>query len=211
MGLFGRKYIYVFVCFPGGRHFYCYRTNDRSIRVNDRVIVPAGAEEKAAIVTHVGVYEKKNVPYPLDKTKKVIRKAIIGESSAQRAADMRIPIDISVKRVKTANGYADAVTDRDERRALRKRYKDKSRYRIVETKPVSKAYSITNRIEDRRSRRTGIWYKEEHLFGKAVYRCSRCGARYTSRQAVCPKCRSENGRIKNDPVWVDEMSLYDGE
>lgn len=55
------------------------------------------------------------------------------------------------------------------------------------------------------------WYKEEHLFGSVTYRCSRCGTRYQDYRAVCSKCGSQNGKVKNDPVWVDEMSECDGE
>ena len=59
--------------------------------------------------------------------------------------------------------------------------------------------------------RRGRWYREEHLFGSVTYRCSSCGARYRDYRSVCPKCGSQNGKVKTDPVWVDEMSEYDGE
>ena len=63
----------------------------------------------------------------------------------------------------------------------------------------------------KKASKAGVWRREEHLFGGPTYRCSRCGARFSSLQAVCPKCGSENGKVKDDPVWVDEMSVYDGE
>ena len=60
MGLFGKKYIYVDVCFLHGQHPYTYRTNDSTIANNTVVMVPAGDEIKPAIVTNhdpVWVYE----------------------------------------------------------------------------------------------------------------------------------------------------------
>lgn len=60
-----------------------------------------------------------------------------------------------------------------------------------------------------KTKREGFWYKEDHLFEKATYRCSRCGAVFRERRDVCPRCGSENRREKTDPVWVDEMALID--
>lgn len=71
--------------------------------------------------------------------------------------------------------------------------------------------SLFKRAVNNKSKKTGRWYREEHLFGSVTYRCSRCGARYPDYRAVCAKCGSVNGKVKNDPVWVDEMSEYDGE
>ena len=116
-----------------------------------------------------------------------------------------------MKSVRTANRYVEVVTTAEERKALRAKYKNSENFKIIETRPVSQAYKITDRSESRKLRKTGVWHKEEHLFGSPTYRCSRCGARYSDRQAVCSKCGSENGKVKNDPVWVDEMSMYDGE
>ena len=211
MGIFSKKYIYVYVCFPHGKHPYSYRTKDRSIRINDVVIVPAGDEQKVAIVTSVREYEKKDVPYPVEQTKEVIRKATRSEGEVFKGVDMRMTIDISMKSVRTANRYVEVVTTAEERKALRAKYKNSENFKIIETRPVSQAYKITDRSESRKLRKTGVWHKEEHLFGSPTYRCSRCGARYSDRQAVCSKCGSENGKVKNDPVWVDEMSMYDGE
>lgn len=70
---------------------------------------------------------------------------------------------------------------------------------------------LLKRTGDKQPTGKGKWYKEEHLFGSTTYRCSRCGARFSDYREICSKCGSVNGKIKNDPVWVDEMSEYDGE
>lgn len=69
--------------------------------------------------------------------------------------------------------------------------------------------SLFSRKGNKHPGRKGRCYKEEHLFGSVTYRCSRCGARFKVCPDVCPKCGSQNGKIKNDPVWVDEMGDYD--
>lgn len=69
--------------------------------------------------------------------------------------------------------------------------------------------SLFRRKANKQPSRTGKWYKEEHLFGSVTYRCSRCGARFRSCPAVCPKCDSVNSKTKNDPVWVEEMGDFD--
>ena len=71
--------------------------------------------------------------------------------------------------------------------------------------------SLFKRKANKQPNRRGRWYKEEHLWGKVTYRCSRCGTRYYDCREVCSKCGSVNGKVKYDPVWVDEMSEYDGE
>ena len=71
--------------------------------------------------------------------------------------------------------------------------------------------SLFKRKANKKPNRQGRWYKEEHLWGKVTYRCSGCGAMFRDCPAVCPKCGSVNGKVKYDPVWVDEMSEYDGE
>ncbi len=174
MGLFAKKYIYVSVCFQESKVPYYYRTDDRHIRVNDVVIVPAGSEQKAARVVAKEVFKEKNVPYPIAQTKVVLRRAIWAERRAFRKNCKCASIGSEIGAVRVENG-------------------------------------ITPRFESRKPRRTGKWYKEEHLWGKVIYRCSRCGAKYWDTHDICPKCKSENKKVKNDPVWVDEMSMYDGE
>ena len=70
------EYIYCGVAFPYSERFYLYRTDDKTIRPGDRVIVPIGEdnEEKSAQVVSVDVYRYNDVPYPVHKTKVIIRK-----------------------------------------------------------------------------------------------------------------------------------------
>lgn len=69
--------------------------------------------------------------------------------------------------------------------------------------------SLFKRKANKQPGRRGRWYKEEHFWGKVTYRCSRCGSRFRDCPAACPKCGSVNGKVKSDPLWVDEMSEYD--
>ena len=48
------------------------------------------------------------------------------------------------------------------------------------------------------------WVQKTHLFRADEYICSRCGASYGKPYKVCPNCRSEMGKAKYDPSWVDE-------
>ena len=88
---FGR-YIYVSVNFKIGGQSYSYRTNDTSIKNGDMVIVPAGEAEKVGYVTAVNTYRKSDVPYPIEKTKLVIRKATKDEQMENRDIDPRVPM-----------------------------------------------------------------------------------------------------------------------
>lgn len=69
------KIIYCRVSFRGNDVYY-YRTNDKTIKVGDTVIVPTGKNniESEAVVKSVNEYSENSVPYPLDKTKHIIRK-----------------------------------------------------------------------------------------------------------------------------------------
>lgn len=62
------------VVFDGNSHPYHYRTEDETIKVGDRVVVPAGNNEAEAIVVSVGQYMKLAAPFPIEKTKFIIRK-----------------------------------------------------------------------------------------------------------------------------------------
>jgi len=61
--------------YEGGR-IYHYRTNDLTICVGDRVLVPAGRtnEQKEVTVRTVDFCKRDSPLYPLDKTKEIIRK-----------------------------------------------------------------------------------------------------------------------------------------
>ena len=68
--------IYTFcgVAFPHAPHPYHYRTDDPAIKVGDEVLVPAGDKETTGTVVSVGQYMRIAAPYPVDKTKFIIRK-----------------------------------------------------------------------------------------------------------------------------------------
>lgn len=69
-------YIYCSVEFYPGSKTYYYRTEDDSIEVGDKVIVPVGSDqiEKFVYVVALEYYQKDDVPLPLDKTKFILRK-----------------------------------------------------------------------------------------------------------------------------------------
>lgn len=56
---------------------YFFRTDNDSIKIGDMVIVPVGEHEKEmkGEVVSVGQYSRLGVPYPIEKTKSIIRKA----------------------------------------------------------------------------------------------------------------------------------------
>ena len=209
MGLFGFKYYYVDVYFENGKRAYTYKTWDGTIKVNDIVMVPARDEVKPAIVSRVRAYGRKDAPYPPEEIKNVIGRAGLKYRRLFRGVDMRVPFDISVKKVKTSSGHATVVTDKDERKRLKERYKDRSDIKMIETQPVSNAYKVISREGSRLFDLTGYWKKQAHMSGSVTYRCSRCGAGFAGREAFCPKCHSENKKIKYDPVWVDELAMFD--
>ena len=209
MGLFSKTYIYVDVCFLYGKHPYTYRTNDSSIRINDVVMVPAGDEIKPAIVTGVKAYKEKEVPVPPERLKEIIGKADREHRKLFKGIDMRASLDISVKTVRTTNGHATVVTDAEERRQLKEKYKKRSDLKLIETEPVSKAYTVLSRDDSGKPVRRGYWKRQEHVFGEITWQCSRCKAVFSNREAFCPKCHSENKKVSHDPVWVDEMSIAD--
>lgn len=69
-------YTYCGVVYEGNLMVYHYRVNDELIKPGDIVIVPCGQnnEEKEATVVSVGEYLSNAVPYPIEKSKKIIRK-----------------------------------------------------------------------------------------------------------------------------------------
>lgn len=71
-----RIYTYCGVVFDDNTLVFHYIANDENIRPEDAVIVPVGInnEEKEATVVSVGKYLSNAVPYPVAKTKEVIRK-----------------------------------------------------------------------------------------------------------------------------------------
>ena len=59
--------------------------------------------------------------------------------------DMRMPMDISIKSVRTPNGNAIVVTDKEERKRLREQLRNRDDIKLIETHPVSQAYRIVSR------------------------------------------------------------------
>lgn len=72
------EYIFCSVIFSGGYKSYYYLTDDDSIEVGDFVLVPAGKDNHEVIVEVVDVeyFSEENVPLPIEKTKKIIRKCM---------------------------------------------------------------------------------------------------------------------------------------
>lgn len=69
-------YIFCSVTFDGGYKSHYYLTDDDSIEVGDFVLVPAGKDNHDAVVEVVNIeyFNEENVPLPLEKTKRIIRK-----------------------------------------------------------------------------------------------------------------------------------------
>lgn len=77
--------IYCSVEFDEGYNSYYYITEDDSIKVGDRVIVPAGKNNHESVVEVVKVeyFQPENVPLPLEKTKHIIRKCTQDEENIE--------------------------------------------------------------------------------------------------------------------------------
>lgn len=80
--IYGKKkrcksdYIFCSVIFDDPYKSYYYLTDDDRIDIGDFVIVPAGKDNHEAIVEviHVGYFSEEDAPFPVDKTKTIIRK-----------------------------------------------------------------------------------------------------------------------------------------
>ena len=70
------EYIFCSVTFDDGYKSYYYLTDDDSIKVGDFVLVPAGKDNHEAVVEVVNIeyFSEENVPLPIEKTKRIIRK-----------------------------------------------------------------------------------------------------------------------------------------
>lgn len=68
--------IYCKVSFNDDGTTYYYQTEDEGVEVGDRVLVPVGQEnyERTAIVKEIEYFVSNKAPYPLDKTKHIVRK-----------------------------------------------------------------------------------------------------------------------------------------
>ncbi len=70
------EYIFCSVTFDEGYKSYYYMTEDDSIEIGDFVLVPAGKDNHKAVVEVVNIeyFSEENVPLPIEKTKRIIRK-----------------------------------------------------------------------------------------------------------------------------------------
>ncbi|MGN1433754.1 MAG: hypothetical protein ACI4XI_08640 [Ruminococcus sp.] len=70
-------YTYCGVLLPFSSCPYSFRTEDSTIQIGDTVIVSVGENEREmkGRVVSIGQYLRLSVPYPVEKTKLVIRKA----------------------------------------------------------------------------------------------------------------------------------------
>ena len=71
-------YIYCSVVFEEGQKSYYYLTEDDSIKIGDFVLVPAGKDNREVVVEVVNIeyFSEDNVPLPIEKTKRIIRKCM---------------------------------------------------------------------------------------------------------------------------------------
>ena len=68
------EYIYCSVIFDEGYKSYYYLTDDDSIEIGDFVLVPAGNHEAVVEVVNIEYFSEDDVPLPIEKTKRIIRK-----------------------------------------------------------------------------------------------------------------------------------------
>ena len=147
------KYLYAAVVFLHGHRFYTYRTNDRTLKTNDVVMVPvSGQDPQPAIVAWVREFDARNVPYPLEKTKMIIGRADRNTARLFAGIDLRTPFDISVRDVTQKDGsVVRMVTTASERQALRRQFANNPRFRLVENlfpEPAPESKRARNWIDD---------------------------------------------------------------
>lgn len=123
--------VFADVMFSDGGASSVFRADGIAVRVNDVVIVPTPQGERPAIVCGVSRY-RDGAPFILGNDRTVLRRAGRRERAAFRGMDYRVPIDISLKSVRTAFGYQTFVTDKNERRRVRNEYKNDSSVRLTE-------------------------------------------------------------------------------
>lgn len=69
-------YHYCGVVYENSSYPYHYRTNDTSLKIGDKVIVPVGVQNKEVVAEVVSVeqHTRLTVPYPVEKCKFILRK-----------------------------------------------------------------------------------------------------------------------------------------
>lgn len=71
--VYDKKFTYVFVKFDYiSEKLYCYRTTNPKIEIGARVLVDRAGLESLATVIDVNTFSYSEVPYPIEKTKKII-------------------------------------------------------------------------------------------------------------------------------------------
>ena len=117
-------YIYVSVFFLNRGNWYYYMTDDPMIRPNDVVVVPWGRRNTSelALVGWVEYRTALDVPYPLNQTKWILRKASDGCRPAFYET-IRWPMEVNISwrwtRDERGIGFQ-AINDETERRKLRR-------------------------------------------------------------------------------------------
>ena len=129
-------YTYLSVYFLNRGNWYYYLTDDRTIGPNDVVVVPWGKNNnpELAIVGWVEQRTAAYVPYPLSRTKYVIRKA--SEKSRPAFDEMiRWPMEVNIScrwtRDEEGNGFQ-VVNDPEERANLQRWIGQNPRLKAVE-------------------------------------------------------------------------------
>lgn len=71
------EYIFCSVEFENAYKSYYYLTDDESLQIDDFVVVPVGKNnrETVALIVDIEYFDADEVPMPLDKVKKIIRRA----------------------------------------------------------------------------------------------------------------------------------------
>jgi hypothetical protein len=82
-------YIFCSVIFDEGYKSYYYLTDDDSIEIGDFVVVPARKDNHDAVVRVVNIeyFSEENVPFPIEKTKHIIRKYQGSDETVHRNCD----------------------------------------------------------------------------------------------------------------------------
>lgn len=140
--LFGKKYYYYAVRFDTEKTYW-YRASSGGFRLGTKVIVPVTNNGKWEIGT---VEEKikcttKDAPYPMEKTKGIVKRAGWFGNGAVRRHNKKIenspypPFDISHASVQTKSGTVEYITCRRERELLKRSSFCSGKRAIIENYP----------------------------------------------------------------------------
>ena len=103
------------VQFSEGGWAYSYLLNDPLPQIGDAVVVPFGKKnlEKVGIIVSIGDHLQNNLPYPLEKTKMVIRKAAPSDILAERESTppaQPVEKEVAVKKNEKQDALAGAIS-----------------------------------------------------------------------------------------------------